>query len=51
MSAKSVKSVQKTSDNVNAGGKHTRGFSLQHKTFIALNYAQDFGITVKEWLK
>ena len=51
MSAKSVKSVQKTSDNVNAGGKHTRGFSLQHKTFSALNYARDFGITVKEWIK
>ena len=49
MSAKSVKSVQKTSDN--AGGKHTRGFSLQHETFSALNYAQDFGTTVKEWLK
>ena len=36
--------VQKTSDN--AGGKPTRGFSLQHKTFSALNYAQDFEITV-----
>ena len=32
--------VQKTSDN--AGGKPTRGFSLRHKTFSALNYAQDF---------
>ena len=51
MSAKSVKSVQKTSVNVNAGGKHTRGFSLQHKTFSALNHAQDFGTTVKESLK
>ena len=49
MSKKSVTSVQKTSDN--AGGKHTRGFSLQHKTFSALNYAQDFGTTVKESLK
>ena len=41
--------VQKTSDN--AGGKPTRNFSLQHKTFSALNYAQDFGTTVKESLK
>ena len=41
--------VRKTSDN--AGWKPTRGFSLQHKTFIALNYAQDFGNTVKESLK
>ena len=41
--------VQKTSDN--AGGKLTRDFSLQHKTFSALNYAQDFGTTVKESLK
>ena len=49
MSKKSVTSVQKTCDN--AGGKHTRGFSLQHKTFGALNYAQDFGTTVKESLK
>ena len=49
MSAKSVKSVQKTSDN--ASGKHTRGFSLQHKTFSALNYAQDSGITVRNGLK
>ena len=39
----------KTSDN--AGGKPTRGFSLQHRTFSALNYAQDFGTTVKESLK
>ena len=30
--------VQKTSDN--AGGKPTRGFSLQHKTFSALNYVR-----------
>ena len=38
--------VQKTFDN--AGGKPTRGFSLQHQTFFtsALPYAQDFGITV-----
>ena len=41
--------VQKTSDN--AGGKPTRDSSLQHKTFSALNYAQDFGTTVKESLK
>ena len=41
--------VQKTSDNT--GGKPTRCFSLQHKTFSALNYAQDFGTTVKESLK
>ena len=41
--------VQKTSDN--AGEQPTRGFSLQHKTFSALNYAQDFGTTVKESLK
>ena len=30
--------VQKTFDN--AGGKPTRGFSLQHRTFSALKYAQ-----------
>ena len=41
--------VQKNSDN--AGGKPTRGFSLQHETFTALNYAQDFGATVRESLK
>ena len=41
--------VQKTFDN--AGGKPTRDSSLQHKTFSALNYAQDFGTTVKESLK
>ena len=41
--------VKKTSDN--AGRKPTCGFSLQHKTFSALNYAQDFGTTVKESLK
>ena len=29
----------------------TRGFSLKHKTFSALNYAQDFGTTVKESIK
>ena len=40
---------KKTSDN--AGGKPTRDFSLQHKTFSALNYAEDFGNTVKESLK
>ena len=34
-----------------AGGKPTCGFSLQHNTFNALNYAQDFGTTVKESLK
>ena len=39
---------KKTCDN--AGGKPTRDFSLQHKTFSALNYAQDFGTTVKESL-
>ena len=43
MSTKSVSS--------NAGGKPARGFSLQHKTFSALNYAQDFGTTVKQSLK
>ena len=36
--------VQKTSDN--AGEDPTPGFSLRHKTFSALNYAQDFGTTV-----
>ena len=41
--------VETTSDN--AGGQPKRGFSLQHKTFSALNYAQDFGTTVKESLK
>ena len=41
--------VQKTSDNT--GGKPTRGFSPQHKTFSALNYPQDFGTTMKESLK
>ena len=41
--------VQKTSDNT--GGKPTRCFSLQHKTFSALNYAKDFGSTMKESLK
>ena len=41
--------VKKTSDN--AGGKPTYGFSLQRDTFSALNYAQDFGTTVKESLK
>ena len=29
---------KKTSDNT--GGKPTRGFSIQHKTFSALNYAK-----------
>ena len=33
------------------GWKAYTGFSLQHKTFSALNYAQDFGITVKQSLK
>ena len=46
MSIKSVSRYKKTWNN--AGGKPTRGFSLQHKTFRALNYAQDFGTTVKE---
>ena len=41
--------VKKTSDN--AGGNPTYGFSLQRDTFSALNYAQDFGTTVKESLK
>ena len=41
--------VKKTSDNT--GGTRTRDFSLQHKTFSALNYARDFGTTVKESLK
>ena len=41
--------VQTTSDN--AGGQPTWGFSLQHKTFSGLNYAQDFATTVKESLK
>ena len=36
--------AQTTSDNAD-------GFSLQHKTFSALNYAQDFGTTVKQSLK
>ena len=40
---------KKTSGN--ASGKPTCGFSLQHNTFCALNYAQDFGTTVKESLK
>ena len=40
---------KKTSDN--AGGKPTYGLSLQHNTSSALNYAQDFGTTVKESLK
>ena len=40
---------KKISDN--AGGKPTCGFSLQHKTFSALSYAQDFGTTVKDSLK
>ena len=42
--------VQKTSNN--AGGKPTRGSHIiQHKTFSALNYAQDFGNRVMESLK
>ena len=41
--------VKKTSDS--AGEKPTCGFSLQHNTFSSLNYAQDFGTTVKESLK
>ena len=36
--------VQKTSGN--AGEDPTPGFSLRHKTFSALNYAQGFGTTV-----
>ena len=49
MSTKSCIEVQKTSDNTDE--KPKRGFSLQHKTFSALNYAQDFGTTMKESLK
>ena len=49
MSTKSVSRYKKLSDN--AGGKPTRDFWLQHKTFSAFNYAQDFGTTVKESLK
>ena len=41
--------VQQTSDNTDR--KPTRGFSLQHKTFSALNYAKDFGIKVEQLLK
>ena len=41
--------VPKTSDN--AGGKPTLVGTLQHKTFSALIYAQDFGTTVKQSLK
>ena len=48
-STKSVSRYKKTSNNT--GGKPTRGFSLQHKTVSALNYAQDFGTTMKESLK
>ena len=33
------------------GGKPIRDFSLQHKTFSTLNYARDFGATMKESLK
>ena len=40
---------KKKSDN--AGGKPTCSFSLQHKTFSALNYAQDSETTIKESLK
>ena len=48
MSTKSVSRYKKLSDN--AGGKPTRDFSLQHKTFRALNFAQDFGTKMKESL-
>ena len=41
--------VKLTSDN--ASGKPTYGFSLRHNTFSVLNYAQDYGTTVKESLK
>ena len=41
---KNVYRGKKTSDNV--GGKPTCGFSLQHNTFSALNYVQDFGTGV-----
>ena len=40
---------KKTSDI--AGGQPSCSFSLQHNTFSALNYAQDFGTTVKKSLK
>ena len=43
------KKKKKPSDN--ASGKPTCGFSLQHNAFSALNYAQDFGTTIKESLK
>ena len=49
MSKKTYIEVKKISDNV--GGKPTCGFSLQHNTFSALNYAQDFETTVKESVK
>ena len=49
MSKKTYIEVKKTSDNV--AEKPTCGFSLQHNIFSALNYAQDFGTTVKESLK
>ena len=42
---------KKKNPSDNASGKPTCGFSLQHNTFSALNYAQDFGTTVKESLK
>ena len=42
--------VQKTSDNV-GGNLHAISHFIQHKTFSALNYAQDFRIRVKESLK
>ena len=40
----------KACDNKGAWKAYT-GFSLQHKIFSALNYAQDFGTTVKQSLK
>ena len=42
--------VQKTSDNAGQG-KTTRGFTDFNTKHFALNYAQDFGTTVKESLK
>ena len=50
MSTKAESRYKRNASN-NAGGNPTRNFSLQHKTFSALNYAQDFGPTGKESLK
>ena len=50
MSTKAESRYKRNASN-NAGGNPTRNFSLRHKTFSALNYAQDFGPTGKESLK